>query len=132
MFFRLVSVIAFTFIFSSAHAISVNRSVNLSCQYIIPLQNRFIAGHIKPPKSGAELERRTIENFVKKLDPIKVYLLKSDVKRIEILMRGIFVKAKNKNCKSIRASHDVFKERAKARISSVSYTHLTLPTICSV
>lgn len=102
-----------------SHAISVRRSLELSCQYVLPLQARFISNHIKPLKNERELEKRTIKNFIEKLDNSKVYLLNSDVKRIETLLKGIFAKTKNKNCKNIRLAHEIFKERAKSRIAFI-------------
>ncbi len=119
MFRLLLSFLLLSVFSVSSHAISVRRSLDLSCQYVVPLQGRFINNHIKPLKNEREIEKRTIKNFIEKLDNAKVYLLKSDVKRIETLLKGIIAKTKNKNCKNIRMAQEIFKERAKSRIDFI-------------
>ena len=68
---------------------------------------------------NAELEKRTVEQYVKKLDPFKLYLLKSDHQKIKGMMSGIFKKVEKKKCDSLFKAREIYINAVKKRIEFV-------------
>lgn len=93
--------------------VQTTMAMELTCNYVNPLQKRFLQRHINYVELTKNLENRTIEQFVKGLDPSKVYLLQSDVDTIKKSMAGIFEKAKAANCKPIDDAYLILEKRMK-------------------
>lgn len=88
-------------------------SMQLACNYVVPIQGRFLQKHITYDQLSTNLESRTVDQFIKSLDPSKTYLLQSDVAEIQKNMKGIFNKAKAGDCSAIEKSYDILKARLK-------------------
>jgi carboxyl-terminal processing protease len=71
---------------------------DLQCRYLYAIEQGFLSQHVKYGNRDATLQGRVIEQYIKKLDPTKVYLLNSDVEKIKTLMANIFDKTKAKEC----------------------------------
>lgn len=89
------------------------QAMTLACNYVVPIQGRFLQKHINYDQMSVNLENRTIEQFIKSLDPSKTYLLQSDVDAIKKNMKGIFEKSKTGDCASIEKAYDTLKARLK-------------------
>lgn len=89
-------------------------AMNLACNYVVPIQGRFLQKHITYDSPTKNLENRTVEQFIKGLDGSKTYLLQSDVDQIKKLMASIFDKSKTGDCSGIDKSYDILKGRLKA------------------
>jgi len=70
---------------------------DLGCDTLYPLMNGFLAQHLTYKKFTPELEQRVTNQFVKNLDPSKLYLLDGDVKKIKADMADLFSKISSKN-----------------------------------
>ncbi len=79
----------------------------------------FLHQHIQHDSMNAELEKRTVEQYVKKLDPFKLYLLKSDHQKIKGMMSGIFKKVEKKKCDSLFKAREIYINAVKKRIEFV-------------
>lgn len=89
-------------------------AMNLACNYVVPIQGRFLQKHIVYDTASKNLESRTIEQFIKSLDGSKTYLLQSDVDQIRKGLAGIFDKSKGGDCSGIDKAYVVLKGRLKA------------------
>ncbi|MDZ4677469.1 MAG: S41 family peptidase [Oligoflexia bacterium] len=109
-------------IFISTSAIAAQ----LECATVSPLINGFLAQHLTHKKLSPQLEERTITQFVKMLDPSKLYLLQSDVEAIKTNLGGIFAKIGSKKCDDLESSQKIYEKRVSE--SSVFAKKLLGPT----
>src|SRR5580704_4773436 len=89
----------------NAFAQSAPQSLELGCPHLYPIQMKYLEKHINYAKETANLESRTIDQYIKRLDASKLYLLESDEKQIKELMTGIFDKVKRNDCAAIEKAH---------------------------
>lgn len=100
--------IAFLFLLVGAQSAS---ALELACQHLVPIQIKFISRHINYSKLDANLEKRTIDQFVKSLDPSKVYLTQADKNKITASMQGIYNKSRAGDCKPIDEAFSLVTKR---------------------
>lgn len=93
------------------------QALELSCVHLYPVQMKYLEKHVNFAKLSKNLESRTIEQFVKRLDGSKLYLLQKDVKDIEKMMAGFFDKAKAKDCAALDKANDLFIKRVEERVA---------------
>lgn len=71
--------------------------------------------HIKYSKRDKDLEKRVIEQYIKRLDPTKIYFLQSDVDSLKKAMANLFNKTKAKECDFLNKAQKLLTERAEER-----------------
>ena len=71
---------------------SAAQAATLSCPNIDKIQQVFLNQHITYKDATPALEARTIEQYIKRLDSAKIYLLESDIAEIKKQMKGVFSK----------------------------------------
>ncbi len=91
-------------------------TLELNCVHLYPIQMKYLEKHVNFAELSSNLESRTIDQFVKRLDPSKLYLLDGDVTKIQKLMAGVFNKTKNKDCTSIQKAYDIYTTRFNERV----------------
>lgn len=94
-----------------------SNSLELGCVHLYPVQAKYLEKHVNYSKMANNLAARTVEQFVKRLDGSKLYLLDKDVKDIEKMMDGIFEKVRNKECASIDKANELFVKRVEERVN---------------
>lgn len=95
-----------------------SQKLELDCVHLYPIQMKYFEKHVNFAKSNPNLESRTIEQFVKRLDGAKLYLLKSDEDKIKSkILPGIFAKVKTRQCKPIEEVQDLFVKRVEERVA---------------
>lgn len=92
-------------------------TLELSCVHLYPVQMKYLEKHVNFSKLTKNLETRTIEQFIKRLDGSKLYLLDKDVKEIEKAMAGIYDRARNKDCASLEKANTMFVKRVEERVA---------------
>lgn len=95
---------------SMAQAASPIKDGRLECPVIRPIAQGFLSNHVDAKALDLEHEGRTIEQFIKRLDPSKIYLYQSDVAEIRGLLRGIFNKL-GTDCSGIDKAHAILVKR---------------------
>lgn len=86
----------------------------LDCPVLPAITQGFLVNHISGKSLASEHESRTIEQFIKRLDPSKFYLLQSDVEEIRHVLHGIFNKEKyGMDCSGIHKAQDILLKRQK-------------------
>ncbi len=115
----LVSVVAFSggFIgnFSSAEAQLRSEKTGLECRYIYPIEQGFLANHVKYSNLDKELETRVYDQYLKRIDSAKIYLIQSDVEEIKKIMTGQFKKSQDQDCSFLTKVEDLLNQRVKER-----------------
>ena len=92
------------------------QSLELSCVHLYPVQVKYLEKHVNFSKLSKNLETRTVEQFVKRLDGSKLYLLDKDVKDIEKMMASIFDKTRGKDCAGLEKANQLFVKRVQERV----------------
>ncbi len=87
----------------------------LDCRYVYPIQQAFLSQHVNYSEFTPEIEIRTVEQYLKRLDPSKMYLLEDDVKTIKDLLAGVFSKVKSKDCSPLIKIQNLIVARVKER-----------------
>ncbi len=72
------------FVFSILLIVSSQQAFALSCQHVKQLVNVYFKMHFSYNEFSDELSRRTLSNFIKSLDPGKMFFLKADVDKFEL------------------------------------------------
>jgi carboxyl-terminal processing protease len=90
---------------------SIGQANDLGCDTLYPLMNGFLAQHLTFKKFSPELEQRSINQFVKNLDPSKLYLMESDVAKIKSDMTDLFSKMSSKKCDAIDNAQKLYEKR---------------------
>jgi carboxyl-terminal processing protease len=91
-------------------------AVELMCDHVVPIQQRFLARHVTYTKFTKEIEDRTIDQFIKHLDPSKVYFYASDIATIKKQMSGIFEKTKKSDCSAIIEAQKILVNRVRENV----------------
>lgn len=102
----------------SLPAFGFGRTLELSCQHLLPIEKSYYARHVNYTKHQGNLDHRTIKQFIKKLDSSKIYLLKSDIDEITKDLKGFFKAARKKtaNCQVLDKAHTLYLKRVKERV----------------
>lgn len=93
------------------------QGLELSCVHLFPIQMKYLEKHVNFSKLDKKLEARTVDQFIKRLDGSKLYLLASDVKDLEKTMNGIFDKTRNKDCSALDKANALFIKRVEERVN---------------
>jgi carboxyl-terminal processing protease len=95
----------------------VKEKKGLACNDIQPIvEHGILPYHVTFNSVTPNLEERAVTQFIKKMDPSKRYLLKTDVDEIQKTLKGVFAKVKSRNCADISAAHNIFKKRMDERL----------------
>ena len=95
------------------------KKIDLECKHLFPIEQAYLSRHITYSKPSKNIELRTIEQFIEKMDPTKLYLLVEDVIEIEKKLQNLFAQSQNKECGGIKATHEIFKRRVQERVKFV-------------
>ncbi|NCN40732.1 tail-specific protease [bacterium] len=94
------------------------QSLELDCVHLYPIQMKYFERHVNFSKSTKNLEARTIQQLIDRLDGSKLYFLQSDVSKVKSkTMPGIYAKLKKKECKPIVEVNDLFVKRVEERVN---------------
>ena len=88
---------------------------DLQCRYLTSIEEGFLLQHVKYEARGKDLQDRVVDQYLKKIDASKIYLLQSDVDNIKKMMSSIFDKMKAKDCSALAEAQKILVERVKER-----------------
>ena len=90
---------------------------DLECRHVAPILKSYLQRHVNYSTASTNLEKRTVDQFVKKLDSAKLYLLKKDIAKIKSLMTKVFAKTSSKDCAAIEKTQKLVKKRLAERVA---------------
>lgn len=92
-------------------------SVGLTCENVSDIEGLYLEGHVKYTARDEGLRQRTVEQYLKRDDGIKLYFLKSDVDEIQKWTADLFTQTKKKNCEVFSRIQERLLMRVKERES---------------
>jgi carboxyl-terminal processing protease len=87
----------------------------MECRYLSVIEQGFLANHVKYTNRDGDLQNRVIEQYLKRLDPSKIYLTQEDVDQIKKNMGNVFDKTKNKDCAFLTDVQKIVVQRVQDR-----------------
>lgn len=100
---------------SALHGPQAQAVTILTCPSIDKIQQVFLNQHISFKESSDVLEGRTVEQYVKRLDGAKIYLLDGDIEAIKGNLKGVFAKLKKGDCSGLDSVQELYLKRVKER-----------------
>lgn len=115
--FRIVKFFFLTSMLSISLAQAQLRSEKsgLECRYIYPIQQGFLANHVKYSLMDKDLETRVMDQYLKRIDSAKIYLTVADVEEVKKIMAGAFKKTQEQDCTFLSKVQDLVNQRVKER-----------------
>ena len=95
--------------------VSPAQAATLSCPNLDRIEQVFLQQHVIYRDATPLMEDRTIEQYVKRLDSAKIYLLQSDVTDIKKMMKNVFVQLRKEDCSSLTKVQKLFETRVQDR-----------------
>lgn len=87
----------------------------LSCNNVKDIQKGYLLAHILYNDLTPELEKRTIDRYIKFLDGSKMVFTQGDVDTISNDMKGVFAALEKKDCGPLERVHKLFVKRLEDR-----------------
>ena len=109
----------FLILFFGQNSFAQRKGIVLACKHIAPIQKSYLSRHINFKKESVNLEARVVDQFIKKIDRFKLYLLQNDVDKIKKKMKGHLARLKIQDCVAIRESYGIMVDRMKQRVGFV-------------
>lgn len=100
-----------------AQILDYNKS--LDCNWVDPIQSAYLANHLVYKNKDSELQKRVVEQYIKRQDPSKIYLLQADVDQLKSSMKNLFEQLEKKDCKVLNSTQDLVVKRATERTDFV-------------
>ncbi|MFN8791949.1 MAG: S41 family peptidase [Bdellovibrionales bacterium] len=94
---------------------SSSSQIQLQCQFVYSIEQMFLGNHIKYQSRPAEMETRLIEQYIKRMDPSKIYFTQADVDKIKKTMAGAFDKIKNRKCDFLKEVETIYLDKVTVR-----------------
>lgn len=96
-------------------AITFLKKEGMECRYIRMIEDGFLKYHVTYNKRDKELEKRVVDQHIKKLDPSKIYFTQEDSNLVAELMKNVFDKTKNNQCDFLVEAQNLLLKRVKDR-----------------
>jgi carboxyl-terminal processing protease len=87
----------------------------LSCNNVKDIQKGYLLAHILYNDLTPELEKRTVDRYIKFLDGSKMVFTQADVTKITNDMKGVFAQLERKDCSTLDKIHKLFVKRLEDR-----------------
>lgn len=88
---------------------------DIECRYLSVIEQGFLNQHIKYDKFDKTLQEKVVDQYIKQVDPTKVYLLKADVEQMKTQLGTVFDQLKNKDCSVFDSIQKTLLTRMKER-----------------
>lgn len=84
---------------SAIQAQTLDFARSLDCNWVDPIQTGYLQNHLVFKEKNSMLETRVIDQYIKRQDPSKIYLLEDDITKIKAIMKNVFAEVAKKDCK---------------------------------
>lgn len=89
----------------------------LECRYLHVIENGFLQNHVKYSNRDKELQSRVVDQYIKRLDPSKIYLTQGDVDQIKKLTQDVFAKIEKRDCTALDEIQKILLARVQDRVN---------------
>lgn len=102
-------------ILGSASAQFKSERPALECRFLPTIEQGFMTYHITQSARTTELENRVIEQYIKRIDPSKIYLTEADANTVRASMKKVFEKTRAKDCSFMTEIQALLLKKMQAR-----------------
>jgi carboxyl-terminal processing protease len=102
---------------SFAQGYQVTKS--LDCNWVDPIQTGFLQNHLVYKQKDKELQARVVDQYIKRQDGSKIYLLESDIASVKGMMKNVFDDVAKTDCKFLSEIQDLLVKRVEERTEFV-------------
>lgn len=88
----------------------------LSCKFLYPIQKGYIEQHISIQTADSKIRDHLIEQYIKRLDPTKIFFTQGDIDYIRQLMSKVFDQVKAYDCSFLDQIQKRYVERVAERV----------------
>ncbi|MFQ5415581.1 MAG: S41 family peptidase [Myxococcota bacterium] len=81
-------------------------AASLTCEVVPRFMGAYLQNHIRHHRFGDELEQRTIETYLRRIDPSRTVLLESELVEIRAGLKGSFDRLKKGDCGFLTELHE--------------------------
>jgi carboxyl-terminal processing protease len=99
---------------------SLGHAQTLQCQSVPALMNVFLSNHYSMNKLDQEVRTRTVNLFLKFIDPNKQLLYKADEAKLKTSLDGLFATMKDGNCAALNEVTAILTDRANENLGVVN------------
>lgn len=103
--------------FSSAQGLQFTKS--LDCNWVDPIQTGFLQNHLVFKQKDSALHTRVVDQYIKRQDTPKIYLLESDVVKIKSIMKNVFEDVAKTDCNFLTEIQSMLVKRIEERTEFV-------------
>lgn len=100
-------------IFFALVAATPGVAANLQCVHLPQIFEYYLRHHYSQKKLTDVVKQRTVEQFIRNLDPSKTHLLESDVEKVRKEITAVFEKLSEGKCDALSSAFTLLGERAK-------------------
>ena len=108
-----------TLLVSSASYAQLNFAKNLTCDWVDPIQSVYLSNHLIFKQKDKELQTRVTDQFIKHIDPAKIYFLQADVDLLRSNMKNVFDDIAKKKCGFIADTQALLLKRMNERTEHI-------------
>lgn len=91
----------------------------LDCNWVDPIQTGFLQNHLVTKQKDKELQERVVDQYIKRQDSAKIYLLESDVNQIKSNMKSVFDDVAKTDCSFMAEIQNILVKRVEERTEFV-------------
>jgi carboxyl-terminal processing protease len=84
---------------------------DLSCRYIYLIMGAMLRQHMMYNQFTTDLENRTIDQYIKTMDPLKAYFLADDIQKVKSDMKGMEKWLSKQDCTPMKKVQDLYSQR---------------------
>ncbi len=101
--------------------LTANMSKNqvMDCKVVPDIETLFLISHIKYSKKDTDLQNKVIDQYLKRLDPTKIYMIESDVTELKAKLANLFQKTDKGDCKFMSEAQAILNKRVEEKLTFV-------------
>ncbi len=94
----------------------------LDCNWVDPIQTGFLQNHLVTKQKDKELQGRVVDQYIKRQDGAKIYLLDSDIVKIKSVVKNLFEDIAKTDCNFLTEVQSILTKRVEERTEFVKKT----------
>ncbi|MBY0555499.1 PDZ domain-containing protein [bacterium] len=108
-----------TLVSSISFAQKMEFTKSLDCNWVDPIQTGFLQNHLVTKQKDNVLQARVVDQYIKRQDSAKIYLLDSDVAKVKTMMKNVFEDVAKTDCKFLGEIQSLLVKRVEERTEFV-------------
>lgn len=104
---------------SISFAQSLQFTKSLDCNWVDPIQTGFLQNHLVTKQKDKELQARVVDQYIKRQDGAKIYLLDGDVAQVKTVMKNVFEDVAKIDCNFLTEIQSLLVKRVEERTEFV-------------